>query len=253
VVVDGHAHVLSEEHGSAQTLLARYAEAGIDRGVLVPGGMLDVRKMTRYITGREKPVTLDIPNHLVEDAMKKYPDRFYGFYCVNPHRGPAVLDELEDAVGRGFSGLKLAPVVHSFSYSAPVVLDLMALCGHLGIPAYMHSLGSPDASTEAIAGLAGRFPGTTVIIGHMGLGPADVDAVSCAREHENVYVETSGGSHLILRQALDELGSTKILFGSEFPLQHPLVEITRIFALKCPDADRENILGRNMLRLLRKL
>ncbi|RHK58906.1 hypothetical protein DW054_16715, partial [Dorea formicigenerans] len=33
---------------------------------------------------------------------KKYPDKFWGFYCVNPLEGKCVLDKLENAKNKGF-------------------------------------------------------------------------------------------------------------------------------------------------------
>jgi predicted TIM-barrel fold metal-dependent hydrolase len=252
-IVDAHAHLCRKDYGSLPTLLEQLGEARIDQAVLVPGGMLDVRKMTKYITGEEKAVTMDPPNDLVEAAMNHYPERFFGFYCVDPHRGEPVLAELRAAVGRGFVGLKLAPTVHQFSLTANTVLKLAELCGELNIPFYSHTVYSPGASTKKMAYLAQTFPQTKFIIGHMGFGPADVDAIQYTKAHDNLFLETSQGSYLIIKEALKTLGATKLIFGSEFPMYHPLPALQGIMALKCHESDLENILGRNILRLINKL
>ena len=46
MIIDAHAHLSSTDYGSAQTYLKQLEQAGIDRGVAVPGAMLDVSKMT---------------------------------------------------------------------------------------------------------------------------------------------------------------------------------------------------------------
>jgi predicted TIM-barrel fold metal-dependent hydrolase len=251
-IIDAHAHLCRGDYGSLNVVLEQLDEAKIDQAVLVPGGMLDVRKMTKYITGEEKAVTTEPPNDLVEDAMKRYPEKFFGFYCVDPHRGDPVVEEFREAVGRGFVGLKLAPTVHQFSLTSNTVLKLAELCGELDLPFYSHTVYSPGASTKKMAYLAQTFPHTKFIIGHMGFGPADVDAIQYTRENDNLYLETSQGSYLIIKEALETLGSTKLIFGSEFPMYHPLPSLQTILSLKCNEWELENILSRNILRLINR-
>ncbi|HEX2953074.1 MAG TPA: amidohydrolase family protein, partial [Bacillota bacterium] len=151
---------------------------------------------------------------------------------------------------RGFVGLKLAPTVHQFSLTSNTVLKLAELCGELDLPFYSHTVYSPGASTKKMAYLAQTFPHTKFIIGHMGFGPADVDAIQYTKENDNLYLETSQGSYLIIKEALETLGSTKLIFGSEFPMYHPLPSLQTILSLKCNEWELENILSRNILRLI---
>lgn len=249
MIVDGHAHVTDDGYGSPELLVAQMAYAGIERAVLVPGGMIDVRKMSRYITGREPIRTTTIPNRLVEGLVRQNPEKFFGFYCVNPHEGDAAVAEFELAVQRGFRGLKLAPLVHRFSLTSKTVLDLADTCSALGVPLYTHVVYHPGACTEKVGVLARQFPGTVFILGHMGFGPADVDAIELAARHDNLLLESSGGSFLILKAALERLGSGKLIFGSEFPLHHPRVELEKIHLLLC-GAAFERVTCKNMLSLV---
>lgn len=252
MIIDAHAHIVNNEIGNAEVLLKQYQEAGIDKGVLVPGGMLDVRKMTKYITGEEQPQAEYIPNDIVETAFKKYPEKFYGFYNVNPHNGHSTIEELEKAVKRGFVGLKLAPMVHQFSLSSKTIYELADLCGELNIPFYSHVVFSPAASTNKMYKLAKEFPKTNFILGHMGFGPADVDAINYAKECDNLYIESSEGSYVILKEAVNVLGSTKLIFGSEFPMYHPKVSLESILTIGCNDDELENICCNNILNLINK-
>lgn len=252
MIIDAHAHIVNNDIGNAEVLLAQYKMAGIDRGILVPGGMLDVKKMTKYINGEEEPKASYIPNDLVENAVKKYPDKFYGFYCVNPHDGKKTLDDLARAVKKGFVGLKLAPMVHQFSLSSKTVCELADLCGQLNIPFYSHVVFSAAASTNKMYKLAKDFPKTTFILGHMGFGPSDTDAVQYAKECENLFLESSQGSYVILSEAFKVLGSTKLMFGSEFPMYHPSASLESIKVLDCTESERENICYNNILGIINK-
>lgn len=249
MIIDAHAHVTRADYGSADRLLGEMDTHGIDKAVLFPGGMIDVRKMTKYMTGSE-PVNQDyIPNDLVEELMAAQPDRFQGFYCINPNRAVNPAEELGQAVARGFSGLKLAPIVHRFSLTSQAVRDLAQACGELDVPLYSHVVFSPGASTEKFGLLAKEFPNTKFILGHMGFGPADVEAVDLAFEHANVYLESSGGSYMIIKIALDRVGPGKLIYGSEFPMQHPQVELEKIRVL-AKGSDFEQITSKTLLSVL---
>jgi len=252
MIIDAHAHVSDYEYGNVDTLLTQMKESKIDKAVLVPGGMLDIIKMTKYITGEEQPNGTYIPNDLIETLINQYPDKFYGYYCVNPHLGDSTLGELRDAVKRGFSILKLAPMVHQFSLTSNTVLRLVDLCGELDIPLYTHVVYSPAASTKKVIQLAKMFPKTNIILGHMGFGPADKYAVDEGYDLDNLYFETSQGSYQIIKQAYKKLGASRIIYGSEFPMYHPLSGLQNIFALGCTDSELDSILGKNILDIMKK-
>ena len=249
MIIDGHAHVTKADYGSAARLIAEMDAHGIDRAVLVPGGMIDVRKMSRYVAGEEDVHRPTIPNDLLESLFTAQPDRFEGFYCIDPNASANAPEELARAVDRGFRGLKLAPLVHKFGLLDAPVLDLAAACAELQVPFYSHVTYTPASGTRAFASLVERFPRTTFILGHMGCGPADADAVDAAFRHDNLYLESSGGSFMIIKEALGRIGPSKMIYGSEFPMQHPRVELEKIRL--CTDADSfVQVTSRTLLSLL---
>ncbi len=249
MIIDAHAHVTREDYGNRETLLSQMREAGIDKAILVPGGMIDVRKMTSYLLQREQPKGDPIPNDLVDELVAKYPDLFLAFHCVNPNHGEKAVEDFRKAIAQGKKGLKLAPLIHRFSLTSNAVKDLAKTCAELRVPFYTHVVFHPDASTEKVAVLAEEFPHTTIILGHMGLAPADDLAVECAFHHDNVFLETSVSSYLIVKEALRRLGAGKLIFGSEFPLYHPHLELEKIrVLLKGEDFDR--VTSKNILAML---
>ncbi len=245
MIIDGHAHVSATDFGSADELLRQLDQAGIDKAVCVPGGMIDVRQFSRYLSGRLQPDP-NIPNHLVFEAIARHADRLYGFVCINPKDAKAA-DMMRDGFDRGCRGVKLAPTVHRFAFSEPVLAEVAEECGRRGFPVYTHVVPQPGATTGDFAALAQRHPGTSFILGHMGFGPGDVDAIEFAARLPNFYLETSLGNFLIMRDALAKAGPGKLIFGSEFPLSHPKVELEKIKLLDASAHDalwRKNVLER---------
>jgi predicted TIM-barrel fold metal-dependent hydrolase len=247
VIVDGHAHVSATDYGNLGVLLEQLDRAAIDRVVCVPGGMVDVRQMSRVLTGRVRP-NPDIPNDLVYAALDSHGDRVFGFVCLNPKSGAAAVRMLEDGFRHGCRGAKLAPLVHRFGFDEPVLAEVATACGERGFPVYSHVLPQPGCTTADFAVLARQHPKTNFILGHMGFGPGDADAIDFAAELGNLYLETSLGNYLILRDALARLGPEKLIFGSEFPLGHPRAELENIRLLDSSAHDA--ILAGNVLRLL---
>jgi uncharacterized protein len=247
MLVDGHAHVSDTDYGCVETLLAQLDQAGLDRALCVPGGMIDVAQFSRIFTGQLRPKQ-EIPNHLVYNAISRFPDRCYGLVCINPHAGAAALDMMRDGFAHGCRGVKLAPLVHQFKFSESVLIEAAAACGERGFPVYTHVLPNPGSTTADYAALARRCPKTNFILGHMGFGPGDADAIDFCAEMDNFYLETSLGNYLTIRDALKKAGPRKLIFGSEFPLGHPKAELENIRLLG--KSAHEAILGGNILRLI---
>ena len=247
MIVDGHAHVSASDYGNVDVLLRQLDQAGIDRALVVPGGMVDVRQMSRVLTGKVRPDP-NIPNEQVYAALDRHPYRVYGLVCVNPRAGSAAVQMMEEGFRHGCRGVKLAPIVHQFGFNEPVLADVAAACGERGFPIYTHVLPQPGCTTADYAALAKRWPRTNFILGHMGFGPGDADAIDFAADLTNLYLETSLGNYLVMRDALTRLGPAKLIFGSEFPLSHPRAELENVRLLDSTAHDA--ILAGNILRLL---
>ncbi len=249
MIIDAHAHLSNTSYGNAELYLAQLRSGGIDLGLAVPGGMLDVRRMTDYITGQAKAEAPRPDNAYVRAACKSSAGRLRNFICVDPH-APDALAVLEEGLRQGDVGLKLSPMTHEFSFASRAVADMAACCGRYGVPVYSHVVYSPGAGTARFVALARQFPGTNFILGHMGFGPADQEGLAAAASLDNFYLETSTGNYLHLQEACKRAGPGKLIFGSEFPLSHPMAELEKILLLDMAEEARERILGGNIMALL---
>lgn len=249
MIIDAHAHVSDSDYGNVNLYLEQLKQAGVDQGVVVPGGMMDVRKMTNYVIGRSKPENPVPDNAYVMKAVKANQATLKGFMCIDPHASDA-MPKLEQGVREGFVGLKFNPMSHQFSFASKAVADLVSSCGSHGIPVYSHVLFSPGASTEKFVALAKQFPRTNFILGHMGFGPADQDGLEAASKLNNFYLETSTGNYLHILESTKKAGPGKLIYGSEFPLSHPKAELEKILLLNISDDAREKILSGNIRALL---
>ena len=248
-IIDAHAHISESEYGNIKLYLQQLKVAGVKQGIVCPGGMMDVRKMTDYIIGRAQPENPKPNNAYIEQSCKKHAKVIKGFACIDPHAQNAMSD-LQTRLQTGFCGLKLSPMTHQFSFASKAIATLVECCESFHVPVYTHVVFSPGASTARFVALAKQFPRVNFILGHMGFGPADQEGLEAARTLNNFFLETSTGNYLHIEQAVKSAGPDKVIFGSEFPLSHPKAELEKIMLLKITDVEREKILGGNISNLL---
>ncbi len=88
-------------------------------------------------------------------------------------------------------------------------------------------------------------------MGHAGYGDWD-DALAVAREHDNCYLELTAAYRVggMIERMVDEVGSQKILFGTDLPWFDPHWGIGAVCFSHIGEDDRHNILHRNAERLL---
>lgn len=110
-----------------------------------------------------------------------------------------------------------------------------------------------------IGDLAGRHPDVKMIIGHLGdeTGMGYLDAIEAAKEHPNLYLDTTGcpAEVYILPTCIEQLGSERIVFGTDSPICNMKVELDKVkyadaYGFAVTEEDKANILGRNMQRIL---
>ena len=247
MIIDAHAHVSPTSYGSTEKYLEVLRQSGIDQAVICLGGMIDVRRMSEYIVGAKKPN--DIPhNEYVAKSVENSP-MLDGVACVNPC-DPEAAHNLDRCLKKGFRGLMVSPLVHKFSFRDANMAELASLCGERGLPVISHNAWRDGANTVDYVALARKFPGTNFILEHMGAPPADMEATEAAAELDNFFLETSLGNYMHILETVKRAGASKVIFGSEYPLSHPAVELKKILLLEISERDRDKILGENIRDLM---
>jgi predicted TIM-barrel fold metal-dependent hydrolase len=100
----------------------------------------------------------------------------------------------------------------------------------------------------SIEELAVSFPAAKIVLGHMGHGNVVYinGSIEVALRNPNVYLETSGmPMHTKIREAYERVGETRVLFGTDVPFHHPVVEIKKVELSGLPPEAVERVLSRN--------
>ena len=243
-VLDFHARLTPGDREPA-ALLAAMAEAGIGRSVVSAGGLLDLDRLSAQINdgGRAEVAA---GNDRVHEQCARSAGRLLPFFFADPVRDT---EAYRVAAGR-FRGLEISPAVHGFRLDDPAVAGLVTTAAAAGHPVYVVTLAHPGTRTTDLAALARRFPQVTFVWGHCGHTGLDLAGLTDLAPVPNVHAEISGCLTVTAVQAVRRLGVSRVLFGTEYPLQHPRVELAKVAALGLTPPQLRAVLAGNAGRLL---
>jgi len=110
------------------------------------------------------------------------------------------------------------------------------------------------AGFELAVRAAVSHPGCPFILSHMGGDSPSLvkEAVAAVRQLANVYLGTESiREYWVIAEAIDALGPGRLVFGSDFNLNHPATFLATIRAIGLDRASEALILGDNARRLFR--
>lgn len=204
-----------------------------------------------------------LPNDVIAEAVRKYPDRIIGMVGIDPLKPRrAILAEIDRGINKlGLRGISMDVAPCQFGpndrrmyriyeecikYDIPVVFTMGP--GARG-PFYL-KYGSPLLVDEVAVDL----PELKIVCAHAGW-PFTAEMIAVAYRHDNVWFDTSCyhfmPGALLLVEAANSILADRMLFATAFPFNpiKPIVERFSKLDFK-PDV-LEKVMYRNAARLLK--
>lgn len=266
MIVDAHAHVWSSDPGrypwhptfgyvprtpaTPRALLTRMDALGVQVALLV------------------QPSVYGDDHRFLLDTVAAHPTRFVPVGQVDPSEPASVANGRDLVAGAGFAGLRVIfarDVARAAAQASAPGWDELAT---LGVPICLRVM---PAHHQLAIGLLRAYPAVPFVIDHLGLPERPDSAAAAARLAEfarfaNCHVKVAGLARLrgeaeppgvmwpLVRAALDGFGSSRLVWGSDFPgadERHALdTAVADLAALPLPSqADRQNIMGRTAVQL----
>jgi predicted TIM-barrel fold metal-dependent hydrolase len=197
-------------------------------------------------------------NQAVVDFIKASGGRRYWFF---PWVRPSASEDMDFLRGRrdAVNGIKFHPSCDRIRITDRRVRPFLDFAARERLPVMVHCGRWQEMSSYRLAlEVAQAYPSVKFILSHMGgdtpeLEMATTDAIASAGL-DNIYLGIEGvREYWAVQRAVDELGASKVIFGSDFPLGHPRMYLGLVDALKVSSEDRDMILGGNILRLLEEV
>lgn len=211
---------------TGELLIEDMDKAGIDQG------WISVLDLGLAKSVGEARYSVNKLNRIYADIAEKYDKRLIAFVGVDPRREEAV-KLLETGVKKwGMRGLKLIPAT-GFYPNDENCYKLYTKANELGIPVLVHTgpetipLYSKYCYPVYLDEVASDFPNLVLILAHAGFCWWR-EALNIASTKPNIYIDLAGWQPKVhyrpidefytpLRTILDTIGSSRVLFGSDWP------------------------------------
>ena len=195
-------------------------------------------------------------NDMMRDAVAAHPGRLYGACAVNGNYPELSLEELE----RSFQDKRVVLIkVHPSGSQCRLddnrMLGIYEFATRRKATILSHTWldNDPHGNIGLFADVAKSRPAISWIMGHSGGPYGSRRAVELAQQVPNIYLDITL-SMCPARQIeffVQEVGSERVLFGTDNPFLDPRPQIGRVALAKISPEDKANIFGRNARRLVR--
>ena len=252
--IDAHCHPEDD--------LAKQVEIADRLGI---GVMQISEPITNYSgTEPEDPEQVRRHNDVVISAIKQYPDRYIGFFTLNPWYPEESIEEMKRCVDQGMAGYKgymqakvndpvYFPIIEKLIDLNMIIL-MHAFC-QLGMAGYRmkYDIGRFHNTTtpEDMMDIATRYPEAMFQFAHIGGGGDWEYECKSFRDYPNIYVDSSGSNNEenMIDFAIRHLGEDRIFFGTDNSYHH---NVGKVLASGATEAQKKKIFFDNYNAVLKK-
>ncbi len=210
------------------------------------------------VSGRDCETTYGFPanNNSVLEFCKAYPNKFVGFWGIDPHKGMAAVREVEHVIkDLGMRGIATDPPSDARYY------PIYAKCVELGVPVFVTTAPPPQVpraimdyiDPRQIDVVARDFPELVLIMSHGGY-PFVNEAIFACMRNANVYMDLSEYELAPMAEvyvdAINKMIGDKVIFASAHPFIEQAEAIRIYNSLSISEETREKIMYKNAARIL---
>ena len=211
-----------------------------------------------------------LQNDYLADVQKRFSNRF--IVCgMADYRLPGWLDQAKELMNQGFRGIaipghRLQTPTGRISLTSSDMMEMFRIMQQKGVFLSI-TLEDGAAQVPEMEEVIQEFPNLKIAVGHFGMVtvPGWMEQIKLAR-HKNVMIESGGitwlfnsefypfkGAVRAIREAADEVGMDKLMWGSDYPRTITAItyRMSYDFVLKSnelTEQEKEQFLGLNAVR-----
>ncbi|MBO7114848.1 MAG: amidohydrolase [Bacteroidaceae bacterium] len=208
-----------------------------------------------------------LQNEYLADVQNRWPDRFITCGMAD-YRQPGWIHQAKNLISQGFKGIaipghRLQTPTGRISLTSTDMMDMFRIMQEKGLFLSI-TLEDGDVQVPEMEEVIQEFPDLKIAVGHFGMvtRPGWMEQIRLAR-HSNVMIESGGitwlfnsefypfnGAVRAIREAADEVGMEKLMWGSDYPRTITAItyRMSYDFILKSTlltDREKEQFLGEN--------
>ena len=258
MIIDAHAHIFPDKvaaraadgissfynlkvrfDGTVDSLLKITEEAGFDMAVVQ--SVATVPEQVHNI------------NSFIAEQVRLHPDKFIGFGALHPDF-PDISGETERIISLGLKGIKLHSDFQKFNIDDLKAFPIYeAAEGRLPILFHCGDDRYDFSHPRRLYNVMKRFPKLTIIGAHLA-GWTKWDEAAELFSGGVIYADLSSSLYAMTpehaAELIRKLGTKRVFFGTDYPMWSAVEELERFRRLPLTAEEQEDILSRNVLRLL---
>ena len=260
LIIDTHTHIFPDKiAANAVKSIGKFYDYpcygdGTLEGLIRCGTAAGVSKFVSHSVATT-PGQMRHINDFIMGAHNAYPDRVIPFAAMHPDV-PEIEERVEEIIAMGFVGVKLHPDMQQFQIDEPRSLRMLRLLeGRLPVLIHTGDWRYDNSGPRHILRVREALPDLTMICAHLG-GWSEWEKAAGLLPGNGLYVDTSSSLHALepshAADIIHAFGVEYVMFGSDFPMWTPDMELKKFDRMPLTEAERELILGKNAERLLVK-
>ena len=192
-------------------------------------------------------------NNFIAQAVAESGGRFTGLGTLH-HDSENIEADVNEIIALGLKGVKLHPDIQQVRLDDPRMHEMYRLCeGKLPLLIHTGDCRYDYSNPNRMMPILDQYPNLTVIGAHFGGWSIWEEATEIFSRYPNFWVDCSSSLYAITAEKAKELilayGTHRVLFGTDYPLWTPEIELERFMALDLTEEQREDILYNNAAKL----
>ena len=225
--------------GKVSTLMSLGKESGVDHYIVQ--------------SVATKPEQVASINTFIAEAVKSSGGKMTGLGTLHPDSSD-IKGDIEYLLSLGLLGVKLHPDIQGFKLDDYRCLKIYELCeGKLPVLLHTGDKRYDMSNPNRLMPILDIYKGLTVIGAHFGGYSVWDDALRLLPKYPNILVDCCSCFFMMsddeIRNSISAFGADRVLFGTDYPMWNPKVEIERLLSLRLPDEDYEKIFHKNAQRI----
>lgn len=259
-VIDAHCHVYPDK-------IAQKAAGATDRFYDVHGfgdgtvGMLMREGMKAGIdkfivqSVATTPKQVSSINRFISEQVSESNGVLTGLGTLHPDSDDMARD-VEEIIELGLHGVKLHPDIQGFKIDDYRCLKIYELCEKHKLPILMHTGDSryDNSNPNRLIPILEIYTDLIIIGAHFGGWSIWEEASKKLHGIPNLYVDCSSSfawlpDDNVVKEMIYRYGTDRVLFGTDYPMWSPSVELNRFMGLGLPDEVNRQILSKNAVKV----
>ena len=186
-------------------------------------------------------------------------ERFRGNLFFNAIYSELYTEEVLDSffAGKYYCGFKIVPEYLEVDIADPRLIPCFTYADRHHLHVLVHTWEGKSGTALQTAEVAAKYPNATFVLGHSGGGSEgrhQCERIAQDPKYANCVFEFCGSFTTPVRweDSLKKIDWHRVVYGTDTIVHDIAWELGRLLSLDIPEKQIEDILGRNMLRVLQK-